>query len=75
MRLNPVEVKDGGTSGTTEASARRGIGLEWVKFGNGVPSNSMGSDGWFYFRFDGTKAGNTVIYHKEVGVWIALITT
>lgn len=43
--------------------------------GNGAPNNADGSDGDFYFRGNGTQAGNTVIYHKEAGAWVALITT
>lgn len=41
---------------------------------NGAPDNANGSNGDFYFRGDGTKAGNTVIYHKEAGAWVALVT-
>lgn len=41
--------------------------------GPGVPSNADGSNGDFYFRSDGTKAGATCIYHKEAGAWVALI--
>lgn len=37
----------------------------------GVPSNSIGQNGDFAFRPDGTVAGHTVIYHKEGGVWVA----
>ena len=43
--------------------------------GSGAPSNGDGSNGDFYFRSDGTQAGNTVIYHKEGGSWVALVTT
>lgn len=43
--------------------------------GNGVPNNANGNNGDFYFRGDGTQAGNTVIYHKEGGAWVALVTT
>lgn len=43
--------------------------------GTGAPSNSDGANGDFYFRGDGTQAGNTVVYHKETGAWVALITT
>lgn len=43
--------------------------------GNGVPANANGANGDFYFRGDGTQAGNTVLYHKEAGAWVALITT
>lgn len=43
--------------------------------GSGVPNNADGADGDFYFRSDGTAAGNTVIYHKQAGAWVALVTT
>jgi hypothetical protein len=43
-------------------------------FGSGVPSNSSGSNGDFYFRSDGARATDTLIYHKESGVWLELIT-
>lgn len=43
--------------------------------GTGVPNNSNGSNGDFYFRSDGTAAGNSVVYHKEGGSWVALVTT
>lgn len=41
----------------------------------GAPNNAQGSDGDFYFRSDGTAAGDTVVYHKEAGAWVALVTT
>lgn len=40
----------------------------------GAPNNAEGADGDFYFRSDGTVAGNTVVYHKEAGAWVALVT-
>lgn len=43
--------------------------------GTGAPSNADGSDGDFYFRSNGTVAGNTVMYHKEAGAWVAFTTT
>jgi hypothetical protein len=43
--------------------------------GSGAPNNANGSNGDFYLRGDGTAAGNTVIYHKEGGSWVALTTT
>lgn len=46
-----------------------------VYAGSGAPNNANGSNGAFYFRSDGTQAGNTVIYHKEAGSWVALITS
>jgi hypothetical protein len=39
----------------------------------GVPSNSYGDDGDFYFRSDGTFGGGSdCIYHKESGTWHAI---
>lgn len=43
--------------------------------GTGAPNNANGADGDFYFRTDGTVAGNTVMYHKEGGSWVAFTTT
>lgn len=39
--------------------------------GTGVPNNANGINGDFYFRSDGTVAGNNVQYHKEAGAWVA----
>lgn len=41
--------------------------------GTGVPSNSFGVDGDFYFRKDGTAVGKTLLYHRESGAWVAAI--
>jgi hypothetical protein len=38
-----------------------------ISSGNGVPAGAFGSNGDFYFRFDG--AAGTFIYHKTAGVW------
>jgi hypothetical protein len=43
--------------------------------GTGVPNNADGTDNDYYFRADGTVAGNTVMYHKEAGAWVAFTTT
>jgi len=43
--------------------------------GAGVPDNGTGQNGDFCFRSDGTVAGDTVIYHKEGGSWVACTTT
>ena len=40
----------------------------------GVPPATLGSDGDFALRTDGTVAGNTVMYHKQAGVWVAFTT-
>jgi len=58
--------------GTDTAALQTNAG---IYAGNGVPNNANGADGDFYFRGDGTQAGNTVIYHKQAGAWVALITT
>jgi hypothetical protein len=39
--------------------------------GNGVPAASLGLDGSFYFRYDGTTGA--YIYHKAAGAWTAVI--
>ncbi len=46
-----------------------------LRAGTGAPSDANGADGDFYFRADGTVAGNTVAYHKQGGVWVAFTTT
>lgn len=43
--------------------------------GNGAPNNANGANGDFYLRGDGTVAGNTIVYHKEGGAWVAATTT
>lgn len=58
--------------GTDGGSAQTAAGLF---AGSGAPNNANGQNGDFYFRSDGTAAGNNVIYHKEAGAWIALVTT
>jgi hypothetical protein len=45
-----------------------------LHMGSGAPSNGDGSDGDFYMRTDGTVAGNTIIYHKQGGSWVAAVT-
>lgn len=39
----------------------------------GVPDNGLGSNGDYALRSDGTVAGKTCLYHKEAGVWVAVI--
>ena len=39
--------------------------------GNGVPSNAVGQNGWFYFRGDGTVGSN--VYKKSGGTWTAIL--
>ena len=46
-----------------------------ILYGAGAPAAGTGDNGDFYLRTDGTVAGNTVIYHKEGGSWVALTTT
>lgn len=50
------------------------LGLFNLHYGIGVPAATLGANNDFYFRGDGTAAGNTVIYHKESGAWVALTT-
>lgn len=57
----------------TDGSALQAV--SGIFAGNGVPNNANGANGDFYFQGDGTQAGNTLIYHKEAGAWVALITT
>lgn len=40
--------------------------------GNGVPDNTQGTNGDYYFRKDGTAAADTCIYHKESGAWVGI---
>lgn len=46
-----------------------------VYAGSGAPNNADGANGDFYFRSDGTVAGNNVAYHREAGAWVAFTTT
>ena len=39
--------------------------------GNGVPAAGLGTDGSFYFRYDGSAGA--FIYHRAAGVWTAVI--
>ena len=39
--------------------------------GNGVPGAGLGSNGDFYFRYDG--GAGTFIYHKAGGAWTAFV--
>lgn len=41
--------------------------------GSGVPSNSIGQNGDFYFRTDGSV--NTFIYQKTSGAWVLIVST
>lgn len=59
-------------SGVTAYAAQTAAG---ILGGSGVPNNAVGNNGDFYIRSDGTVAGNTVMYHKEAGAWVALTTT
>jgi len=43
--------------------------------GNGAPNNANGANGDYFLRGDGTVGGNTAIYHKEAGAWVAAVTT
>jgi len=58
---------------STDAAAAQAV--SGIYAGNGAPNNANGANGDFYFRGDGTVAGNTVAYHREAGAWVAFTTT
>ena len=70
--LGVYSVKNKIYPGTDAAAIQTACGMY---AGNGAPSNANGSNGDYYLRGDGTQAGNTCIYHKEAGSWVALVTT
>ena len=41
--------------------------------GNGHPPNSIGNDGDFYLRGDGTHGSMNLLWHKEGGSWAAIL--
>jgi hypothetical protein len=41
--------------------------------GNGAPSNTIGNNGDFYLRGDGTHGSTNLIWHKEGGAWVVII--
>ena len=51
-----------------------GVSPETIFVGVGAPNDANGQNGDFYFRSEGTVAGNTVVYHKQAGIWVALTT-
>lgn len=62
--------------GSTEVAAafsvnNSGTGIVGIWAGTGVPASSLGSNGDFFLRADGTEAGHTILYHKESGAWVA----
>lgn len=59
-------------TGQTSGAAQQSVAL-WA--GLGAPDDATGQNGDFYFRGNGTAAANNVIYHKEAGAWVALVTT
>ena len=73
----PVQMLDvSGTIGATDkifpgTDAAAAQTVAGIYAGTGVPNNANGNNGDFYFRSDGTVAGNTVQYHKEAGAWVA----
>ena len=58
---------------STDAATAQAV--SGIYAGNGAPNNANGANGDFYFRGDGTVAGNTVAYHREAGAWVAFTTT
>ena len=72
---NTLQTIQGGTTGEYyHTTQEQNDAVSLFRGGTGAPDNGDGSNGDFYFRSDGTKAGNTVIYHKEGGSWVALVT-
>jgi hypothetical protein len=67
-----LQLRDALYAGTPARAIQTSCGLT---AGSGAPNNANGNNGDFYLRSDGTVAGNTVIYHKESGAWVALTTT
>lgn len=43
-----------------------------VSSNSGIPNNSNGLDGDYYFRDDGGGAGATHLYYKNAGVWVGI---
>jgi hypothetical protein len=41
--------------------------------GNGAPSNTLGNNGDYYFRGDGTHGAANLIWHKEAGAWVNIL--
>lgn len=58
--------------GTDAGAVQSGSG---IYAGTGVPNDANGANGDFYFRGDGTGGANTAVYHKEGGIWVALVTS
>jgi len=66
-----IQITQAGLYPSTDAKATQAVCGFYA--GNGVPNNANGANGDFYLRGDGTVAGNTVIYHKQAGAWVALL--
>lgn len=70
---NSTSGLQGGTSNEyyhlTNALYATIVTLSGIRAGNGVPGAGLGSNGDFYFRYDG--AAGTFIYHKAGGAWAA----
>lgn len=73
---NNLQSLQGGTSNEYyHNTAAQNTTMGVLRSGTGAPAAGLGSNGDFYFRTDGTVAGNTVMYHKEGGSWVAFTTT
>jgi len=58
---NNLQTIQGGTTGEYyHTTLEQNDAVSLFRGGTGAPSNGDGNDGDFYFRSDGTKAGNTV---------------
>lgn len=45
--------------------------LQGLIYGSGVPANTQGQNGNFYFRGDGSAGSN--VYKKTSGAWAAIL--
>jgi hypothetical protein len=49
-----------------------GSGIQ-ILAGQGVPPNTIGNSGDFYFRMDAPAANNQRIYNKQAGAWTGIV--
>lgn len=57
------------TAAAPTSGAPAGAIIGPLLYGTGVPAATLGSDGMYYFRQDGTAGAS--IYHKVAGAWVA----
>jgi len=66
----------GGLAGTDVHkinSALQIAGASTIYSGTGVPSNSIGANGDFYFRTDTPGSANQRLYVKSAGAWVGIL--